>query len=244
MGKAIYIYLNDEDLLEIVNLLEAKKVSIYNEEKLETNHIQAVSNGLRWFYIGSSDHFNIKFIPCFYSAKYLQCASFCLISKDDVFCRKIFTFIKKHITRNYKLSGDKSYYIGPGIYREWLNRKIILPVFFECSKFSVNEDDIPYLFDEILSEGYKIKTNNVRIRDIDVIDFKAESFVVFNQSYSPIVNIIGKNIIRYEYGLDCIFVNRKNHQYVFCLDARIVFDQNSTLPSLFEKIKKRYGTKT
>ena len=103
------------------------------------------------------------------------------------------------------------------------------------------ENEVKKMFTEILANGYIIKENRARLRNIDKLDFSSESFVIFVERSNILSTIVNKNKIYYEYGSDCIFVYKDRHKkiYRFILDRRIIEDPLSNSPMLFEKIKNK-----
>lgn len=239
MRKIVYVYQNDNDLSLILNLLFEKGIYFYNEEKIKVDKVQAICNNVTNFYISCNQEHFIEFSPSFYTLNWLQAASFYIDSEEDSDLYDVFKQIKKYIQRTYRLSQDKSYYIGQGIYQDWLEKKYCFPVLFEYEEFLVDESDMKSLFNAVLEAGSTIRTNNARLRNIDVIDLDAESFIIFKDDAKLLTTIVRKSIIRYEYGSDCIFVykRKKTKQYAFQLDKRIVDDFSSNTSMLFEKIK-------
>lgn len=242
MGRTIRFYLNDDDLAVILDLLSERGMTFYDKNKKIVEELYAISHDISIFYMSCNNSSFIEFAPCFYTLKYLQCASFHIESEEDSELSAAFSLIKKYIRQTYMLSQDKTYYIGPGIYQDWLNRKYYFPILLKYQELVVDENDMEAIFNDILSESYIIKTNNVRLRNIDVIDLSAESFVIFAESSKISTTIIRKSIVRYEYGSDCIFVYRikKSKECVFQLDKRIVDDPSSKSPQLFEKINNSW----
>lgn len=245
MRKVIYTYINDEDLSLIIKLLLEKGIIFYDKDKIVTDEVQAITDTNKMFYLSNNCESFIEFIPCFYTLKYLQPASFCIEYERDSVLKEVFLIIKQHIQQRYILSPDKSYYIGASMYRDWLDKKYCYPVLFQYKEFSVDEKNIKMLFNELLKNGYIIRTNKSRLRNRDVIDFSAESFILYVEHSVLITTIIRKSLICYEYGSDCIFVYRKKRKksYVFQLDKRIADDIDAKAPLLFEKLQKSIWSK-
>lgn len=232
--------MNEDDLESILNLLHEKKCFIYNAKKIKIDEVMAIANEYLKIYIGFGDDCFIEFSPSYFAGNYLQEAVFYIRDKENEVLWKIFNDIKKYIRQTYMLSKDKSYYIGPGFYKDWLDKKYCVPSLFQYEEVFVDKNDLKDLFEFLLKSGYRIKTNNVRLRNIDIIDWQADAFIIYTESSELITTIIRKTMISYEYGADCIFVFKKPKLkgYVFQLDKRVSDDVDSKIRLLFQRIKE------
>lgn len=240
MAKKLYVYLNDDDLSIILEMIYSAKLSIYDKDKAKVFKVEAISSNVTTYFIGYNSDCGIRFSPNFYTLNQLQCASFYLEDVDNKELLTIFNKIKNYIHKSYMLSNDKSCYIGPNIYLDWLNKKYCFPIIFECDIFAVK--NIESIFVYAKKCGYTIKVNNVRLRDANNIDLSAESFVIFQSDNQLVPTVIRKTMIRYEYDSECIFVfyNKKTNYYEFVLDKRISL-QSSNVTTLFNSIKDVFG---
>lgn len=236
MGKVIYVYLNDNDLSIILKLLSEKGLSTYSEDWAIVNDVRAISEGIETFYIGYNQNHFIRFSSSFYTGNQIQEAFFYIAGKEDAVLWKAFSQLKTYIRKNYILAKDKTYYIGPGIYQDWLNKKYYFPVLLQYDEFVVDEKNIEKLFDELLKDGYLVKTNYVRLRNIDVIDLNADSFIVCTKTSNLLSTVVRKKMLYYEYGSECIFAYKRKTKFVFQLDNRLRDDPSSQIVLLFEKI--------
>lgn len=243
MGKSIHIYINDEDLLLIQKFLSEKGIFVYDKNNLKVDKVPAICEGLEAFYLSHNKDEYIEFTPCFYTMGCLQPAFFYMENLNNNDMKIIFKQIKKNIRQNCRISYDKSYYIGPGIFQDWISKKYCFPVLFQFEEFYVDEGKIEELFADVLKAGNVIRGNNVRLRNIDFIDLNADSFIIFRGEAELVTTIIRKSIIRYEYGSDCIFVYRKvrTRQLVFQLDQRLANDLSSNTVVLFKSLKQRWS---
>ena len=238
MKKVIYVYLNDSDLMKIFDIFYQFNITCCNDN---VYNIKAVSSHLRKFYFSNNSQTFIKFIPCFYTLNQLQCASFTLDCNDSIL-DSAFLKIKKHIKLMYTLSPDRFYYIGPGIYQDWIDNKYCFPTLFKYLSFNVDSRNLQLLFDDILNSGNLIKVNNVKLSNIDTIDLFAESFVIYTNNSKMSTTILRKNTIRYEFGSECIFVfRRKYEKFEFVLDHRVYSGSNYKLIKLFESIEEHWS---
>lgn len=234
MSKIIYAYLNDADLLNILNIFSENNIKCINAD---SEDIKAVSNGFPIFYFGIDSETCINFSPCFYTLNLLQCAVF-RIENDNEFFNSIFTKIKKHIKSSYRLSKDKSFYIGPEFYNEWKENKYCLPSLFEYHSFCVSKSNIKELFEHISQKGFIIRNNKSRLRNINNLDLSSDSFVIYTDQSKMLETILRKSIIRYECSSECIFVyKRKNGIYEFLLDDRFYYNPECSMAKIFDVIK-------
>lgn len=134
---------------------------------------------------------------------------------------------------------NRTCYIGPGIYQDWLKQKYYFPVLFYYDEFVVGENQMRLLLENIMERGFTVRNNNVRTREMKMVNMRAESFVVFDDLSKMLTTIIRRNVIRYEYGSECIFVFRAEAQrkYRFILDKRMADNSPSKMIRLFEWAK-------
>lgn len=235
MSKIIYAYLNDADLLNILNIFSENNIKCINADNED---IKAVSNGFPIFYFGDDSENCINFSPCFYTLNLLQCAVL-RIENDNEFLNSVFTKIKKYIKSSYRLSKDKSFYIGPEFYNEWKENKYCLPSLFEYHSFCVNRSYIKDLFEYISQKGFTVRNNNSRLKNINDLDLSSDTFVIYTDQSKMIETILRKSIIRYECGSECIFVfKRKNDIYEFVIDDRLYDKPDCSIIKIFDEIKE------
>ena len=200
-----------------------------SQDGREMKDVQAISKGIAPIYFGRAEGAGIKFVPCFYSAGYLQCGSFCLEGEGDGPAQTAFVKLCSHIRKNYKRNPRKSCYIGTGVYYDWLNRLHCFPFLLEYESFFVEEQYIHALFQLLAVEGYQIKTRHSRLGQDEIPNWNAESYVIFDASSNMQYTIVARKKIRYEWDSECIFVfrDRKTKRFEFVLDKRIA--ENETL---------------
>lgn len=243
MAKIIYIYLNNDDLTLLLKELSFNEIVIYNKDGLKVDKISAISNGIEKYYLGKEEKKYIEFTPCWFSANYLQEACFYTEKTDEPEGKNLFNQLKKYIRLNFRISSDKSYYIGNQIYQDWLHNKYCFPVLFEYQKFCIENNRLNELFDDVIKEGYSIRNNKVRLRNINNIDLGADSFVIFKENTDLITTIIRKSFISYEYGSDCLFVYKrdKKKQIEILLDQRRMKDSSSHAAAIFQKLQEKWS---
>ncbi len=240
IAKKIYTFLTDNDFISILDSLSKNNALFFDKNKNQVSEIKATEKGIPTFYIGYNAENCIMFQPCWYSLYYLQCATFYLENEDNDELYKLFKLIKNFIKNNFILSKDKSCYIGKNMYEEWQNKKYLFTTLFFYDKFNVNEDDIKNVFEYVLNKGFIIKTNNTRLKNKDIVDWNADSFVICKNEEDLLTKIINKKSIRYDYGSECVFVQKNNKlkSYEFILDERIC--KNSSIASFFFELVKNY----
>lgn len=238
MGKIIYTYLNDYDLKNILNIFSEHDVKCSNADY---DNIKAISKGLPTFCFGYNDKTCINFIPCFYTLNQLQCAAFSIENNDEIL-NLVFTNVKKHIKSSYIISKDKSFYIGPEFYKEWMENKYCLPSLIKYDSFFVAENNLKELFNNVIENGNIIRNNNIRLRNVNDIDLSADSFVIFNDESKMLTTVLRKSLIRYECGSECIFIfKRKKGIYELILDDRISDNSECSIVKLFVEIKENFS---
>ena len=242
MSKILYAYFNNKDLYDFFEFIENQRIPIIAKSRSSIKELQAISTDLSTLYIPTCESNNIEITMCHYAGYFLQPGS---IRIDEVLTsqdKNVFTTIKKYIHKRYKLSKDKSYYIGPGIYSDWLNRIQKFPVLFEYDEITVFEQDIKDVFASISKKGFVIRANNVRLRSINDWTFDDESFVIFDSINKLSKVIFRKTIVHYDYESICIFVYKdsKRKRYKFILDKRIDEVTENKLIELYEGIRTQY----
>ena len=106
----------------------------------------------------------------------------------------------------------------------------------------ISEEKISHLIDTIINAGFIVKANDVRLRNAQQLDLSLESFVVFSQSNQMLQRIIRRTFIHYDYGSECIFVEKRQKRgvYSFILDKRLLKRSTGKLIQLFEIIKREW----
>lgn len=240
MAKIIYAYFSENDLRDILQLLSDNGATLRdnNEEPVKT--AQAIVNGLVEYHVGCSDNDYIIFTPCAYLGRYMNCGSFYLSNEKNAELAPLFLKIKKHIRKEFLHSKENRCYIGPDIYEEWLTGKHRFPVLLASDRFEMEANKVQALFDSLLAEGFTIKPNDVRLRDLDLVDLAHDSFVIYEDAKKVKRTIANKTWVHYEYGSECVFVyrNKKTKTYSFELDKRLKNNAASSLVVLFERIKE------
>lgn len=237
--QSVYVYLNDCDLIAILKMLFSCGLSLIQRDNGLLTTIHGISDKIERHEIGINAACYISFTPCTYYGKYLQPGSFQLQTTEDTQLVKAFSNLKKYLRSSFNISNDRSYYIGPSMYQEWLSGNYILPVLFDCKKFSVAKGYVDSILSMAIKYGFKIYNNNTKLRNMNSFDFPCDSFVIFKNANKLFSTTINRTSFAYLYGSECIFVykNEKIHGYEFVLDSRINEEVAPELCMLFRKIE-------
>ena len=244
MGKRTYFYINDNDLLQLLQFFTDNNLLYHTTGNMRA--IDAVENEFRITCEGADEN-DPGCIMLWTSRGYPEEIDEALIRFDDEAesdesLKKAYKKIKKYIQTNYKMSQTKEFYFAPGIYKDWLDKKVRLPVLLEFEEYSVdvNEFDIRSFIDDIIGRGYIVRTNCAKLRVMDEVDINAESMVIYTPKSKLCTTIINRNFIRYLNDSECIFLyrtKRKNRRvFLFMLDKRITESDSKELIDLFRAL--------
>lgn len=189
----------------------------------------------------------ITFYPCWMSRNYLQPGCLYLDNqKDNIADKKIlFSKIKKIIRNIFILSKDKSYYIGPSIYLDWLNRKYRFPCLLSYDSFEVDAKhvDLEFLFDDIQTKEFVVRSQKCYLINEEYIVRDTDHYVIFNDM-SNMEFAITDDVKHYEYGSECVHIVGKKEAgrkiYSFIIDKRLSNCETNTMTQLYKKLKLRY----
>ena len=147
--------------------------------------------------------------------------------------------MKKYIKNNFFLSKDNTYYIGPGIYNEWLSGQHTLPVLFDYEEISVPADQMPQLLEKITAQGFKFKNTKEKTRNMQSFEFPCEAFIIYCKEDRLKHLIHNRTTIHYIYGSECVFVYKAEHgnSYKFIFDFRLLQHKDTDIAALFRFIK-------
>ena len=242
MIKTIYLYINEKDIKELIDFFKKNNVEILNIDKQNVGEIPAIYKGITLFYLKNDIGTILEYQPSYISMNRLQLAWF-RYENNDGSRTSMFGDLKKYIRKNYIISTDKCYYMGPHMYQEWKNKVYCFPTLVRYSKFAVEKEYIKEVFKEIHELEFEIKPNKVRLRHMDSIDFTEEAYVICGNQSEIFRTIFNKNTVIYEFGSECIFIfyNIRKKRYEFQLDYRIEEKKESRLVFLWERIREKFS---
>ena len=133
----------------------------------------------------------------------------------------LYNKISKWIKKKYRKSCVTSYYIGPNVYRKWLERQLEFHFFVDAKTFTVDESDFDFqrFLVRFSETGYLIKENWHDVRQPE--DYFGNEFVI----HSPDAQLHSKLMSRrlfYFPDSEAVFVwkEEKKHLWRFIVDAR------------------------
>lgn len=240
MKKVIYAYFNQCDIDPISDLLKSNKIIFCNKNKEEIEILPAIDGFSTIYLYFDGVEFGV-YQPCWGELS-MQCGMFVFEYDKNSPLKTVFNSLKKHIVKEFKLSQDKSCYIGRGIYEDWWNYKYLFPFPFAFESFCVSKEKLNLIFDGLTQNGYQIRNNNVKISHMDDTDTLSDSIVIFDKETELKPRIVKRKYIRYDYGQECIFVIKRKKCYEFILDKRIDCKSYEKTANLFYKLKQEYIT--
>lgn len=134
-----------------------------------------------------------------------------------------FRKIKKFIKEKYVLSTDRMYYIGSGIYDDWLHYKIDTQLMFSYQ--SIRMDNSIFDFSEfrkyIEACGYTVKGNGLDIRRT-YDESNVDGYVIFSDNCLLNTITVARKIY-YKPNSQCVFLNLwHGKQIEFIFDNRLL----------------------
>ena len=238
MKKTIYAYFNVDDLAELLDGLLQNGMPLFNDERGQIMDLPFVVNNITEVKLYSQNNGYVIFSPCFFLGNQLQCGSFCLMQGNDCSASlELFSQIKKVVRNKFSYSKANACYYGPGFYDDWINKKFCLPILLDFDRIELAVDRIGNLFSMLKSSPFRVKANNVRLRDVEKVDISTPSFIIYSYEDRLEQTIVRKSWIRYEYNSACIFVDKNERKgvYTLVLDRRLSKD-SFELKFLFEKM--------
>lgn len=239
----VYFYANNQDL----KMLFDESICDFCEptSTFEAYEIFAIDGRIQ---LGKSSDFTTKdsiiFYPCWISHNYLQPAHLYLEKQNDKQTENyiLFSRIRKAIKNKFMLSKDKTYYIGPSIYLDWLNRKYRFPNLFnfDCFEVEAKDVDTEFLFDDLKMKGYIVRSQKCYLINEEYIAQDTDHYVVFKDTFCMEFSINGDTKI-YEYGSECIHIVGKRKRgrkiYSFVIDKRLSICESYAV-TLYNELKQ------
>lgn len=239
MKKTIYAYFNNDDLSELLNGLLQKGIPLFDDRQRPIMDLPFAVKDITEIRLYSQENGCVTFAPCIYLGNQLQCGSFYLMSESNCTASlELFSQIKKAVRNKFSYSKANACFYGPGFYDDWLNKKFCLPILLDFDRIELTVNQIENLFSALQNTCFRVKPNNVRLRDVEKVDLSIPSFIIYSNDNHLVRTIIRKSFIRYEYDSACIFAykDEKRGIYSFLFDRRLTCD-SPELVSLFEKLK-------
>ncbi len=241
MAKRIYAYFNEDDISKLMDALLTSGVQLFNDIQKQIITLPCISKNMMELKLYSQEGGCVLFTPCIYFGGGLQSGIFYL-AQNDITSTSLLLFsqIKAAIRQEFTYSQENSCYYGPGVFDDWLNKRLRLPILLDCDKVEYTSDELKQLLYTLKETSFKVKANDVRVRDLDmIVDLSVPSFIIYRQEKQLVKTIVRKSFIHYEYESACIFVykNEQKKRYVLMLDRRLSND-SSELKALFASLKK------
>lgn len=242
MGKSIYLYINDIDLLLLLQVIYNNDAYIYDKELCKLDKVSSISSNIEESCIGFGKNSCIEYSSCLLAVGYLQPGSLSVTNKDDTAINELYSNIKKYIRKYFTLSTDKTTYIGPNIYQDWIKKKYRFPMLLEYKSFAVEEHYLSNIVSYLQTKGFVIKNSKSKLRNINHVDYLADSFVVFLDESLMKTKIINKNTLLYDYESECIWLSRinKDKKILIILDMRLTLGNLSEISLLFNELEERW----
>ena len=164
----------------------------------------------------------IEFLPSYQIDSYWQLGLLSLRTSSASTNSSIFKAIIKYFKKNYILSTDKKFYIGVGMYDDWLNYKINFLSLFRYQKINVDYStfDFKHFKDYISQKGYIVKGDGLDIRK-PYDESLADGFVIYSNECKVITRICARREF-FTCNSQCIFLIRDRKKYSFIIDERLL----------------------
>ena len=134
----------------------------------------------------------------------------------------LYNKISKWIKKKYRKSCVTSYYIGPNIYRKWLERQLEFHFFVDAMTFTVDESDIDFqqLLTRFNEMGYLINENRHDVRQTET-DYSWNEFFIHAQDAMLHFQLVSRRLFVFP-DSEAVFLwkEEKKHLWRFIVDAR------------------------
>lgn len=238
--QSLYLYFNEEDLQSLFSSIDVSDTAFFDSKGNKVDSLPAIGDSPSTYVISGKNSETMYFIPCHYINKSRSLYSGVFFSDCDCSSKEnqMFRSIKKYVKKHYLYNKRYCCYIGTGAYDDWLKRKYVYSIPLDFSMVTVSSNSINHIFNEAKRRGFYILPNNVRLRDINVLDLQRGSFIIHPQSANILKTTLRKSYIRYEYDSECIFVEKdeKKAVYAFILDKRLQGENYNDILQFFNYI--------
>ena len=259
MNHSVYVYLQRNDFDEIINLISSVHYIIisYKGEVLKEPQFDSIENQEFNIYsrnIGqdNSSDFNqesyydhIAVTQQRVIGGMLQPMSVILVSRQQDDAKKnevisLYNCIKKHIKKNYVISSDKMFYMGPQAYLEWEKRHFKTAYLFleEKRTFYLSQNEFD-LFLKWVDSKFVLFDYTTRLYIQGKRVFEYEEYCITDNMSGIIKHTTRINTIRIDSDSKCVYVSRelkgKKRTFVY-IDKRILNEQNQAIIKIFDMI--------
>ncbi len=242
--KAIYFIQNEHDFLEFIECAKGCNFALKTSRNMPLKYDSQIcltcyiTDGAGPVLTNESNgNEKIKFCTSYQISSYWQLGRIVLFEPSSEHDLRIYQTIIKYIKKHYLLSSDKMFYIGPGMYEDWLNYKVNFPspFFYQKIVTPTSGFDFDHFRKYITGRGYILKGDGLDIRrPLD------ESIAVGYVIFSDECNLYARVAARKEYytcDSQCVFVRKNKKGYTFITDNRLLSPPFMPVYNLCEQIK-------
>lgn len=134
----------------------------------------------------------------------------------------LYNEIIKWMKKKYRKSCVTSYYIGPNMYRQWLERRLEFQFFVDAQTFTVDESEFDFqqLLTHFHEMGYLIKENRHDVRQSETV-FSGNEFFIHAQDAKLHSNLMSRRLFYFP-DSEAVFFwkEEKKHLWRFIVDVR------------------------
>lgn len=247
----MYFYQNSLDLVVFLQYAESLGCTIYNYRGTLVD-VMRIDDKAGNLYIrlqnecgiNVTDTSAVYFVPT-YRAKYdvFQPGQLSLLEtgeNDEKDLKSIYRKLCKYIKERYFLSDGKDIYVSPGFYQDYNSYKVMVPFPLQYKRaiLSANQFNLEGYLQDISNRGYIIEKNGVYEDDPDGARCRG---YVFHLPDARLKKMDEEFPIYFFSDSECVFLfNRrvkKELQYHFYMDARLLSGSFSELEQLFDIIE-------
>ncbi len=142
---------------------------------------------------------------------------------DQIPESEAFYKIVKFIKKEYVLSTDKKYYIGKGIYDDWLHYKVDTQLMFSYQSIKMNSSifDFCNFRKYIEACGYTVKGNGLDVRHT-YDESNVNEYIIFSDNCSLKTITIARKVF-YTPNSQCVFLRLSRRGKIeFVIDSRLI----------------------
>lgn len=257
--KIIHFLQNSSDFEVFVQYLKDIGTQIFSLSKqaISYDNVQFTNNCCSTYFLNSNiqkefivdrakyteNDFNIKLSTPYQIDSYWQLGRICLYNEQQVSATdlKIFQKLVKYIKVNYRLSEDKKFYIGRGIYKDWLEYKVnfLTLFFYKTIKTNPQTFDFEVFKKDIEKKGYIVRTDGVDIRRTNNEDSitDIDGYVIFSKECCVTTRLVARKEY-YSNNSQCVFaVKNRRNEISFIIDNRLFLYDCKSILKLYEYIQ-------